>query len=90
MDTLHLLNLIISGFAFGVCAWAVHSKHVHDGILLKIGIAGFAIGVAANGLHPSDNAKWWIFASTGVMVVAIGLRYVTAWIKHRRPVFLTF
>lgn len=90
MDALHILNFIVWVIVAGGVVWATHSKHVCDGIFIKIGMASLAFGALANAQHPNFHSQLWIGVSIAAIVVFFLTRIIVARLTKQKPVFLVF
>lgn len=70
--------------------WATHSRHICDGILIKVGLASLALGAAANAVKPTFNSQLWIGCSFAAVIIFFLVRLGEAKIKGKKPVFLAF
>lgn len=90
MTAILIVNFIASALVFFGVVFAVFSKHVCDGILIKKGLVALAFGAAANAMHPDTHTQVWIICSLAAIVVFVGIRLVVAKIMHKKPIFLVF
>lgn len=91
MDALsYTLNFVIWGSVVGGLMWATHSRHVCDGILIKIGLASLAIGAAAQAMKPTFHSQLWIGCSLAAVIFFFLIRMGEAKIKGRKPKFVAF
>ena len=90
MTLLYIVNLIASFIASGGLTYAVFSKHVCDGILIKKGLCAAAIGFVANGLQPNLHSQVWIACSMAAIMLFAVIRIAAARVRHKKPVFLVF
>lgn len=84
------INTVASLIAFAGLTYAMFSKHVLDGILIKKGLAAAAFGFAANAVHPTIHSQLWIACSFAALVLFVCIRILEARIKREKPVFLVF
>lgn len=95
MDLMEFLNLSASAVIFFGVTWAVYSKHICDGVIIKITMVGLAFGAAADFAAVLRNmstgyAKLWIMCSVAAFVLAIFLRLLHAKICHEKPCFISY
>jgi len=90
MATLYALNFIVWATVSGGLMWATHSKHVCDGLLIKIALASVAVGAAANAIKPTFNSQLWIGTSIALVIAFSIIRLMEARLKGQKPVFLVF
>lgn len=90
MAILYALNFTVWGLVVLGIMWATHSRHVCDGVLIKIGLASLALGAAANALKPTFNSQLWIGCSMAAVIIFFLVRLGEAKIKGQKPVFLAF
>lgn len=90
MNTFFILNCIACLIAVVGLSYAMFSKHVCDGILIKKALAALALGFAAQAFTPSPHSQLWIACSMAGLCVAVAIRLLEARAKHQPPVFLVF
>lgn len=90
MSVLYAINFMVWGSIVLAIMWATHSRHICDGILLKVGLASLALGAAANALKPTFNSQLWIGCSIVALILFAFVRIGEAKTKGRDPVFVAF
>lgn len=77
-----VLGVIASVVLFIGSFWAVFSKCIHDGILMKKGLIVLAFGSCANAWNPSFNAQITIIVSLAFILT------VLIWkVSHNKVIF---
>lgn len=90
MSAYLVVNAVMSLLVVAAIAWAVHSRHVCDGIAIKISLGALAIGLAANASHPTPHSALWIVCSLGALVLSIAWRVYFAHLKKEKVTFFVY
>lgn len=85
----YLINTICSLAVVVGVMWATHSRHICDGIFIKISLIGLALGCLAQGLHPTRHSALMIVCSLAAMIVFFLFRLYWAKLHNQKPVFLS-
>lgn len=88
MAAFYILNAIASAIVCGGLTFAIISKHVCDGVLIKKALVACAIGFAANAVTPSLNSILWITVSFAALVIFVLIRCIQAHFTHQKPIFI--
>lgn len=94
MDTLlSLINGVTCGLIALALLGAIMSKHVHDGIIMKVGLVAMMFGFGSialrmfDGLGPEDSlglARSIMLVNSGIAVVILG--YLVRRVRAHHPV----
>lgn len=87
---MELLNSIVWMIVVAGIMYATHSKHVCDGVLIKIGLIGLALGAAAQSVKPTYYSQLWIGASVASIVIFFILRVALCKMRGKKPEFFAF